>query len=133
MKTRIYCYEKNWENNVPLVLNLFQGDEIIRREKEPEPQELLDLIFNMSTGLRSFLVDGCLHPEIKGHFLICSEVLQEYVSDLELQIDLMKSGTPAEWAEHIAARFYQSHPDGKDVGILICGITDEETLEGIGV
>lgn len=126
MKTRIYCYEKNWKNEIPLVLYFFHKDVAVRNDSNPAPQNLLDSIINMSTGLRSFLVDGCLHEAIKEHFLICSECLLERVSAVEIQIDLAKSQTPAEWAEHIAARFYQNgREEDKDVGILICGMSDK--------
>lgn len=122
MKIKVYCYGNRLEEDIPLSLYQFINDKIIQIESEPTPVELKERIVQMSTGLRSFLVDGCLHPKIIGNFMIVPKELNEYVSQMELQIDFAKSFSPAEWVEHVAARY---HINKSDVGVLICGIVEE--------
>lgn len=47
-------------------------------------------------------------------FLLCSDGVWEYVSDGEILVDLLKSDTPAEWAEHLLLRVISRIEPGND-------------------
>lgn len=72
------------------------------------------------------------HPEQGGAaieagdaFLLCSDGFWEYVYDEELLIDWLKSGSPAQWAQHMLLRHIRRAGAGNDNFSLIAVYVEE--------
>lgn len=55
-------------------------------------------------------------------FLLCSDGFWEYVYEMEMEADLLKSGSAAEWLRHMTKRLLLRSEDAGDNYTAVCGI-----------
>lgn len=77
-------------------------------------------VFGNEENLKIEKLDDPISIEKGDAFLLCSDGFWEYVYETEMEIDLLKSTTPKEWAQYMVNRLLFRVTNNNDNFTLIC-------------
>ena len=102
-------------------MNVTLGD-ITEKEQRTSPDR--NKLYNVLGG------DKTPKPEVRetftaqpgDAFLLCTDGFWEYLSEMEMLVDLLKAPSAKAWAEHMLVRIKKRQPEENDNYSLICGV-----------